>query len=169
MMKRTIEAHLPDNFTELLKAREAAKDRLTMLTGKKAEAEERLATAKADLEKLDGELSAAVNQGADTGATMRKIRAARGGVDDQGRLLELSQDAVHSAENSVTEANRALAGALQRAVIEGRNAVAERLQGQLAEIEKAVEEWRAAVYEMADGLGVPSPAAGSEIFLPGLK
>lgn len=168
-MKKAIEAHLPDNFTELLKAREAAKDRLTMLTEKRAEAETRMATMKADLGKLDNELAEAVNQGADTGAIMRKIRAAKGALDDQGRLLELSQGAVQSAENSIAEANRALAEALQRAVIEGRNAVAERLQGQLAEIEKAVEQWRSAVYELADGLGVPSPAAGNEIVLVGLR
>ena len=168
-MKKAIEAHLPDNFTELLKSREAAKERMSMLMEKRAEAEQRLTAMKTDLGKLDGELSAAVNQGADVTPNMRKLRAARGGIEDQGRLLELSQGAVQSAENSIAEANRALAEALQRAVIEGRNAVAERLQGQLAEIEKAVEEWRAAVYEMADGLGVPSPAAGSEIFLPGLK
>ena len=168
-MKKAIEAHLPDNFTELLKSREAAKERMSMLMEKRAEAEQRLTAMKTDLGKLDGELSAAVNLGADVTPIMRKLRAARGGIEDQGRLLELSQDAVHSAENSVTEANKMLAEALQRAVIEGRNAVAERLQGQLAEIEKAVEEWRAAVYEMADGLGLQAPAAGSKIVLPGLK
>lgn len=169
VMKQTIEAHLPDNFTELLKAREAAKDRLTMLTEKRAEAETRMATMKTDLGKLDNELAAAVNQGSDTGAIMRKIRAAKGALDDQGRLLELSQGAVASAEADVAAANKTLSDVLQRAIIEGRNAVADRLQGQLAEIEGAIEGWREAIFEMSDGLGLQAPASGTEIILTGLK
>lgn len=168
-MKKAIEAHLPDNFTELLKSREAAKERMSMLMEKRAEAEQRLATMKSDLGKLDNELAEAVNQGADTGGAMRKIRTAKSAIEDHGRLLGLSIDAVQSAENSVTEANRALAGALQRAVIEGRNAVAERLQSKLAEIENSIHQWRSAVYGLSEELGLPSPAAGTEIILPGLE
>lgn len=169
MMKQTIEAHLPDNFTELLKSREAAKERLAMLTAKRTEAEQRLTVMKTDLEKLDRELAEAVNKGADTGAIMRKIRATRGTIEDNGRLLELSAGAVESAERDVSAANGALAEALQRATLEGRNAVAERLQGQLAEIENAINEWRDAVFEMANEYSLKAPEAGSEIILAGLR
>ena len=168
-MKEIIKNALPADFPDLLRTRENARDRLTMLIGKLDDARQRETSLRSEVERLDNELAAAVGQGSDTGTIMRKIRAAKGALDDQARLLELSQGAVDGAERDVAAANGRLAEALQRAVIEGRNAVADRLQGQLAEIEKAVEQWRSAVYELADGLGVPSPAAGNEIVLVGLR
>ncbi len=168
-MKKAIQQHLPDNFAELLKGRETAKERLAMLVGKREEAEDRMSAMKADLEKLDGELAMAVNQGIDTGVIMRKIRTTRGAIEDQGRLIELSGAAVINAEHSLSTANKTLSDTLQRAVMEGRNVVAERLKGKIAEIENAIDEWGLTVYEMADSLGLPAPVSGSGIILDGLR
>lgn len=168
-MKEIIKNALPADFPDLLRTRENARDRLTMLIGKLDDARQRETSLRSEVERLDNELAAAVGQGSDTGTIMRKIRAAKGALDDQARLLELSQGAVDGAERDVAAVNKTLADVLQRAIIEGRNAVAEKLQGQLAEIEGAIEGWREAVFEMSDGLGLQAPAAGSEIILPGLK
>ncbi len=168
-MKKAIIDALPENFKVFQQEREAARERVQTLSVRLQEHLKRIADHEETIRRMEGEISETVSAGGDPAALLRKLRSSRDALGDLRSVVELASRAVELAQAGQEEHVKAMSELYQKAVIKARNEITEHFQTELDNIIGKLDVWHTVALETADELGLPAPAAGTEIILNGLR
>ena len=168
-MKKRIIDNLQENFKALQQERQAAGEKVATLTARLQEHRQRIEDQQANIKRLESEISETVSAGGDPSALLRKLRSSRDALQDLRSVVDLAERAVELAKAGQTEHVKAMSELYQKAVIKARNEITEHFQTELDNIIGKLDVWHTVALDTAEELGLPAPAAGTEIILNGLR